>query len=97
MHRLNVLLPHLKQVTLALSKVLLRKPDRIKCCREGAGSRFQGNPYFAGDEEVSPQFEWLKNRDYLITHAETMEVKKAEVLKRLQRAVEKLRAAQRDP
>ena len=74
----------------------MRKPHGIKRYGEGAKLRLHGNPYFAGDEEISPQFEWLKNRDYLMTHAETMEVKKAEVLKRLECAVKKLKEARKE-
>ena len=76
-----------------MSTTVLRKSYSA---RERARLRLHGNPYFADDEEVSPQFEWLKNRDYLITHAETMEVKKAEVLKRLERAIEKLKEAHKE-
>ena len=78
-----------------MSTVVLRETHHgTKCYREGG--RLHGNPYFADDEEVSPQFEWLKNRDYLIAHAETIEVRKAEVLKRLERAVEKLKEARKE-
>ena len=96
MQGLNAPHPHLKEVKLASSTAILRKLYGIKCDREGARLRLHGNPYFADDEEVSPHFEGLKNRDYLITQAETMDVKKAEVLKRLKRAVEKLKEARKE-
>lgn len=53
-----------------MSQVVLKKSNGIKCSLKEASNSLHGIPYFADVKEVSPQFEWLKKREYLMTHAE---------------------------
>ncbi|MGD0644914.1 MAG: hypothetical protein ABSA75_08430 [Candidatus Bathyarchaeia archaeon] len=100
-----------------MSQVFLQKSNGIKCSFKGASDSLLEIPYFADVKEVSPQFEWLKKREYLMTHAEasraiahrqlriailqststsTMETMKAELVNRLECAVEKLKDVRKE-
>jgi hypothetical protein len=53
-----------------LSQVVSKKSNDIKCSLKGASNSIDEIPYFAGVKRFSPQLEWLKKRDYLMTHVE---------------------------
>ena len=92
-----------------MNKVILKKKSRKTSPLKGKGKTVHGIPFLQDGEEVSRQFEWMKERANLIANPEvgqatahwrTMvslrENLKAEMLESLKRAIEKLKAAREE-